>query len=139
MKKYCLFIIILLVYIIPVNVYANIQCNDGTISPSCSDCHRGCCSHHGGCASSSSPSASNNNSNVNATVEEDTDIEFTDTSSDEPEETEDNQEEVVTKEENTEKKDDDSFASGLLGLLGIGSVISAVAISKDIKKRNSHS
>lgn len=35
-------------------VFANIMCNDGTVSPSCSDCHRGCCSHHGGCASGSS-------------------------------------------------------------------------------------
>lgn len=45
------------------NVFANIMCNDGTISPSCGDCHRGCCSHHGGCASggSSYRSGSSNN------------------------------------------------------------------------------
>ena len=36
------------------DVFANIMCNDGTRSPSCTDCHRGCCSHHGGCASGSS-------------------------------------------------------------------------------------
>lgn len=36
------------------NVFANIMCNDGTRSPSCGDCHRGCCSHHGGCASGGS-------------------------------------------------------------------------------------
>ena len=28
----------------------NITCNDGTISPTCKDCHRGCCSWHGGCS-----------------------------------------------------------------------------------------
>lgn len=27
----------------------NIICNDGTVSPTCQDCHRGCCSYHGGC------------------------------------------------------------------------------------------
>ncbi len=27
----------------------NITCNDGTTSPTCQDCHRGCCSWHGGC------------------------------------------------------------------------------------------
>lgn len=30
-------------------VLKNIICNDGTPSPTCKDCHRGCCSHHGGC------------------------------------------------------------------------------------------
>ena len=34
-------------------VYANIMCNDGTESPSCYDCHQGCCSHHDGCSKSS--------------------------------------------------------------------------------------
>lgn len=27
----------------------NIICNDGTESPTCEVCRRGCCSHHGGC------------------------------------------------------------------------------------------
>ncbi len=31
-------------------VKANIMCNDGTVSKSCTDCHSGCCSYHGGCA-----------------------------------------------------------------------------------------
>lgn len=30
-------------------VLQNVICNDGTPSPTCKDCHRGCCSHHGGC------------------------------------------------------------------------------------------
>lgn len=44
-------LIILFIVLVPTVVNANIRCNDGTISPSCGDCHRGCCSHHGGCAS----------------------------------------------------------------------------------------
>jgi len=27
----------------------NVVCNDGTESPTCEVCRRGCCSHHGGC------------------------------------------------------------------------------------------
>ncbi len=42
----------------PIAVKANIVCNDGTTSPSCTDCHRGCCSKHGGCSGSSSSSSS---------------------------------------------------------------------------------
>ena len=45
------------------NVFANIMCNDGTRSPSCSDCHRGCCSHHGGCASGGSSYSSGSSNN----------------------------------------------------------------------------
>lgn len=53
MRKYlCLIILFILAYTI--NVSANIMCNDGSESPTCSDCHQGCCSWHGGCASSSS-------------------------------------------------------------------------------------
>ena len=48
MKKYC-FILFLLI-IIPMNVFANVICNDGTVSPTCSVCSRGCCSRHGGCS-----------------------------------------------------------------------------------------
>ena len=51
MKKYIKTILLLVIFI-PLSVNANIMCNDGTVSPSCADCHRGCCSHHGGCASS---------------------------------------------------------------------------------------
>lgn len=51
-------IAILLLALFPTIVNANIVCNDGTISPSCTDCHRGCCSHHGGCSSASNSSSS---------------------------------------------------------------------------------
>lgn len=61
-KKICVFIIALL-FLIPIQVSAYITCNDGTTSPSCSDCHRGCCSRHGGCSSSSSPSSTSSSSN----------------------------------------------------------------------------
>ncbi len=63
MKKFILVfnfgLIMLISY--PLNVWANIVCNDGTISPSCSDCHRGCCSKHGGCSSNGSSSFSGGN------------------------------------------------------------------------------
>ena len=61
-KKRILFFILLMMILLPISVRANIVCNDGTVSPSCGDCHRGCCSHHGGCSSSGS---SNTNSNSN--------------------------------------------------------------------------
>lgn len=49
MKKVVVIALLMIFIIYPVEVFANITCNDGTISPSCSDCHQGCCSHHGGC------------------------------------------------------------------------------------------
>lgn len=49
MKKMLLFICLIFL-IAPVMVKANIMCNDGTISKSCTDCHPGCYSYHGGCA-----------------------------------------------------------------------------------------
>ncbi len=60
-RSVVLFLIILIFY--PVVVKANIVCNDGTTSPSCSTCHKGCCSKHGGCSSSSSNGSSSSNEN----------------------------------------------------------------------------
>lgn len=40
-----------MIILLTIFLRGNIVCNDGTISPSCSDCHSGCCSHHGGCSS----------------------------------------------------------------------------------------
>ncbi len=54
-RSVVLFFVMLFFY--PVVVRANIVCNDGTTSPSCSTCHKGCCSRHGGCSSSSSSSS----------------------------------------------------------------------------------
>lgn len=54
--KRSLVISFLFFVLIPFNVKANIMCNDGTVSSSCIDCHRGCCSQHGGCASDGSSS-----------------------------------------------------------------------------------
>ena len=51
---------VILIMLLPIVVNANIVCNDGTISPSCGDCHKGCCSSHGGCPNSSSSSNSTN-------------------------------------------------------------------------------
>lgn len=54
--------------IIPISVNANIICNDGTESPTCLDCHTGCCSKHNGCTNnvnhySSKEIIKNNNDN----------------------------------------------------------------------------
>ena len=43
MKKVVVIALLMIFIIYPVEVFANITCNDGTISPSCSDCHQGCC------------------------------------------------------------------------------------------------
>ena len=65
----CFIVVIgLFIMFIPIVVKANIVCNDGTISDSCQDCHRGCCSHHGGCSNSSSSSNSSGNISNNSTV-----------------------------------------------------------------------
>ncbi len=50
MKKFVVLILICMICYMP-NVKANIICNDGSVSPSCGTCGRGCCSHHGGCSS----------------------------------------------------------------------------------------
>lgn len=62
MKKY--FIVFLLSFFL-LNIQivsANIMCNDGSVSPTCSDCHQGCCSWHGGCSSGSSSSGDGSDS-----------------------------------------------------------------------------
>ena len=61
MKKALLLIVIFVINAKVVS--ANIMCNDGTESPSCADCHSGCCSHHGGCASGGSYTSNSYNSN----------------------------------------------------------------------------
>lgn len=48
--KKIVIIAVISVFTLPISVKANILCNDGTHSPTCQDCHQGCCSHHGGCA-----------------------------------------------------------------------------------------
>lgn len=55
----------LLILFVPTIVNANIMCNDGSISPSCGDCHRGCCSHHGGCSSDASSNSSSSSGTTN--------------------------------------------------------------------------
>lgn len=84
MKKRLIYVIIVLLMIVPIYVKANIICNDGTVSATCMDCHKGCCSKHGGCTanptnnnstnknSNKSNSGSNNNSSSNNRIANDT-------------------------------------------------------------------
>lgn len=60
-KKYLVIFIVSFLCFFPV-VNANIMCNDGTMSPSCENCHRGCCSHHGGCSNKSHKELSSDSS-----------------------------------------------------------------------------
>ncbi len=67
-KKSFIFVFIIFLSI-PFYVNANIICNDGTESPTCQDCHRGCCSGHDGCTDNpnhynSENSSSNYNNNI---------------------------------------------------------------------------
>ena len=59
---------VLTIVFIPNIVSANIVCNDGTTSPSCTDCHKGCCSKHGGCSINSSSSSSSNNKTTTSKI-----------------------------------------------------------------------
>lgn len=63
-----LLILIITLLLIPINVKANIICNDGTRSPSCSDCHRGCCSSHGGCTNTPNYGDSSSTSSPSSTT-----------------------------------------------------------------------
>ncbi len=68
--KRSIFLFLVLLTFYPIGVKANIVCNDGTISPGCSDCHRGCCSQHGGCSNSNSSSSSSSLTNNKPIVTE---------------------------------------------------------------------
>lgn len=56
-----LFVFTIILLLAPSIVNANIICNDGTTSPSCMDCHQGCCSGHKGCTDN--PHSNNKNNN----------------------------------------------------------------------------
>lgn len=76
MKHRFLIVLIICFFINAQVVFANIMCNDGSISPSCSDCHQGCCSHHGGCASTYNTTYNGYvNSGGNQNYDEDFDLE----------------------------------------------------------------
>ena len=56
----------------PVSALANIVCNDGEISPTCTTCHKGCCSKHKGCSNSSSSSKKKSTSKKKTTTKKTT-------------------------------------------------------------------
>lgn len=62
MRRLFLILFSCIIMISCTDVYANIMCRDGSVSKTCTDCHRGCCSHHGGCASGGSSSSNNSSS-----------------------------------------------------------------------------
>ena len=80
--KVLLFLIISLIAFTPNIVLANIRCNDGTYSPTCTYNHSGCCSHHGGVADSGYSSSksyfglSSKNNNGSSNFSEDNDLDL---------------------------------------------------------------
>jgi len=114
-------VIILSVLLVPLNVKANIMCNDGEPSPTCQDCHQGCCSHHGGCKTNYDYQNYNN-------------YEYSDYSNDDNEEEyEYDDEEYEDDEEDDEEEYDEKSLlvfSGLYGMASIGTVGYAIAKSK---------
>lgn len=56
---------VIIVLTTPIFISAKIMCNDGTQSPSCYDCHGGCCSGHGGCADNYKFNDNDNNNYAN--------------------------------------------------------------------------
>ena len=59
MKRIINILCIVFLFFLPLKVNANIICNDGTRSKSCTVCSKGCCSRHGGCNNNSSYSGNN--------------------------------------------------------------------------------
>lgn len=130
MKKYvCLLVMVLL--LMPITVSANIICNDGTVSPSCTDCHRGCCSRHGGCSASTSNDSTNTGNNVNDNYDnqsyaEQEEAENNDYDSQpvvEQEEFEETEDEYDVSKSNIiddDKKENDDSSNALDTILGLG-------------------
>ncbi|MBR3898179.1 MAG: hypothetical protein IKJ43_02730 [Bacilli bacterium] len=112
-------VLLLLLVIIPLNVKANIMCNDGTESPTCTDCHRGCCSWHGGCRTYSNNHyyQNNNNDEYYEEDEEDSNIEETNEES--------NTEEVNNELTETEKITI-TAALSIAIFVGMGTIHSAI-------------
>ena len=78
--KVLLFLIISLIAFTPNIVLANIRCNDGTYSPTCTYNHSGCCSHHGGVASSYGSSTTNNKTESSIYSDDDYELDGNDVS-----------------------------------------------------------
>ena len=120
-------------FLIPFAVKANIMCNDGTTSPSCQDCHQGCCSHHGGCANSNYNNTVNTNNTYNNTENNDSYDETSDEKNDLYDETDDENYETTTENDDADNETDNATKSsettnatdfligtGILGGIGYG-------------------
>ena len=112
--------LIILLFVFPTFVYANIICNDGTRSASCQDCHQGCCSRHGGCTTDYTPPIEEEVITEEPVVEKQT----TEEMPEETTESTDKQPEIKTDEKEQETNEDSSdsgdTASTVLGLIVAG-------------------
>ena len=139
MKRY---IVIFMVCFFLLNIQlvsANIVCNDGTVSPTCTDCHRGCCSHHNGC--SSSGSYTNNSYNNNTTTSNHTNDNTTTSSNDSSNISSDNSESYATENidsnsvsNDTAGDDEEDIDWGALGTVGGGLALGAYALGRKRRK-----
>ena len=135
MKKRIIILVIVLFLLFPIITKANIICNDGTVSSSCQDCHKGCCSRHGGCTNgSSSKSSSKNNKNKNSTTKSSSNSNKT--TNNKVENKKDEMDNTV--KENKDKivdEDEDSTVEGPIGLLAIGATIYGIKKSKEKRRK----
>lgn len=134
MKKKMIILVIILLLIFPISINANIICNDGTISNSCQDCHKGCCSRHGGCTNNPN-SKSNNKKNKTKKSKSKTSSNSKKTSNTNQDENKEIISNEVVKGNNTNNEAEDSSADGIIGLLAVGATIYGVKKAKGNKKR----
>ena len=144
MKK--IIILVLIFLATPYYVKANIICNDGTVSASCGDCHRGCCSRHGGCSNSQSTSSSNTSSNYyynggynsysnsdesasssSQNIVDNNNYNNTDTSS--------NEADNISDELSDDSSDDSSTIGGIITIAAIAGTVYAIKKGKKKKVR----
>ncbi len=140
MKKFVVILLIFLICYIP-NVGANVICNDGSVSPSCGTCGRGCCSHHGGCSgrTTSSKSSSSRSSSTDGKTSKNTTTSGSDKSTKsgstnrKSSSTSSSKTNSIKSNDSDKNQDDDSSPIfGLIGLAGAGLCIGKVV--KDKKK-----
>ena len=129
MKKIVYLLMLMSVFLIPMSVKANIYCNDGTQSKTCTTCSRGCCSGHKGCATTTytenntSASEKNNESVKQQPIEETPKEEPVSTKTENP---------IVPIAENSsisteeKEKDDSAFAEGAIILAAAGATVYGV-------------
>ena len=115
------------------------MCNDGTESPTCSNCHRGCCSKHGGCASNIKRNSDNSNSNNDLPIigqnqknNEEQEDDYFDTNNEEKDDNKNNSNNYIKTEDYKTADVDDDTSSIISGFVTLATIVSAIYF---VKKR----